>query len=291
MKKILLPIVALFFFSGLAYAEKTPEIEETGLHGEHDAIEKPEEHEAHHFCEHVAPEYGLNLIDLFDYKQNNEKEIEKCIETVEEHGVLVMPGGMAHDGNPVSKTEVDAGIIDKESPKYKPEIHRPHIVGPPYLAAIINFLLLVWILVRNAKKPLQDFLNSRYDSIKTELEASTKRFDAAKARLAEYEERLRNMEDEKKKLIQSYETQAQRDVDELKKDLGRHLDKIKKDAERDVENAILIAEKSIRREAVEAAISMAENVLTKELTQEDRQRLTDQFITRVNTHKNQRGNA
>lgn len=286
MKKLLLPIAALFLFAGVSYAEKTPE-GEAHEGGEH----KVEPHEAHHFCEHVAPEYHVNFVDLFGYKHHNEEEIEECIKSVEEFGSLVMPGEMAHDGNPVKKPEVDAALIDKESPKYNDKIHRPSISGPPYLAALINFMVLLWILVRFAKKPLQEYLSSRYDTIKSALEESTKRFDEAQARLAEYEQRLKNMESEKNALMQQYEEQAQRDVVKLKEDATRHLTKIQADSKRELENALLTAEKSIRREAVEAAISMAENILTKELNQEDRQRLTDQFITRVNTPKNLRGNA
>jgi F-type H+-transporting ATPase subunit b len=285
MKKILFPLATLFLFSGVSYAEKTPEGDA------HEGVHAVEPHEAHHFCEHVAPEYHINWLDFFGYKHHNEEEIEKCIESVEEFGTLVMPGQMANDGNPVKKPEVDAGLIEKGNPKYTAKIYRPQISGPPYLAALFNFLVLIWILVRFAKKPLQDFLHSRYDTIKNALEESTKRFDEAQARLAEYEQRLKNMESEKNALMQQYEEQAQRDVIKLKEDAARHLVKIQADSKREIENALLTAEKSIRREAVEAAISMAESILTKELNQEDRRRLTDQFITRVNTQKNLRGNA
>ena len=259
----------------------------------HEGAHQVEPHEAHHFCEHVAPEYHINWIDLFGYKHHNHEEVEKCIKSVEEFGSLVMPGEIAHDGNPVKKPEVDAALIDNspDNPKYNAKIYRPKIAGPPYIAALINFFILLFILVHFAKKPLQAFLNSRYDTIKSALEESTKRNDEAQARLAEYEQRLKNMESEKAALMQQYEEQAQRDVNKLKEDVSRQLAKIQTDSKRELENALLTAEKSIRREAVEAAISMAENILTKELNHEDRQRLTDQFITRVNTQNNLRGNA
>jgi F-type H+-transporting ATPase subunit b len=289
MKKILLPIAALFLFVGVSDAKKSipnnaPDNAPEGAH-------QVEPHEAHHFCEHVAPEYHINWIDLFGYKHHNHEEVEKCIKSVEEFGSLVLPGQVANDGNLVKKPEVDAGLIEKGNAKYNAKIYRPKISGPPYLAALFNFLVLIWILVRFAKKPLQDFLHNRYDTIKNALEESTKRFDEAQARLAEYEQRLKNMENEKSALMRQYEEQAQQEVTKLKEDAARHLAKIQIDSKRELENALLTAEKSIRREAVEAAISMAESILTKELNQDDRQRLTDQFISRVNTQKNLRGNA
>jgi F-type H+-transporting ATPase subunit b len=286
MKKLLLAISLLLSFTALA--EPVP----TGHTAETHVIEP---HEADHFCHYVAPVYKINWIDLFHYKHDNHVQMEKCVESVMAHGVLVVPNAgkasVAHDGNVVVKPGIDAAIIDKESPKYKKEIYRPVIVGPPYIAALANFFLLIFILVRFAKKPLQEFLHGRYDTIKKELEESTRRFTEAQARLAEYELRLKNMEDSRKALMQQYEEQAQREVLKIKEDSGKAIDKIRSDTKREIENALLTAEKTIRREAVEAAISTAESILTKELNPEDRQRLNDQFISRVNTHKSLRGNA
>jgi F-type H+-transporting ATPase subunit b len=298
MKKLLLTLSLLFSFAALA--ETTPA--ETHV---------LEPHEADHFCHYVAPEYKINWIDLFHYKHDNHVQMEKCIESVfkldeelsntdKKISVLVTPGHEAHDGNKVVKPEVHAGIIDEESDIYKAiyadksiqtKIHRPVVVGPPYIAALANFFLLIFILVRFAKKPLQEFLHGRYDTIKKELEESTRRFTEAQARLAEYELRLKNMEDSRKALMQQYEEQAQREVQKIKEDSGKAIAKIRSDTKREIDNALLTAEKTIRREAVEAAISTAESILTKELNPEDRQRLNDQFISRVNTHKNLRGNA
>jgi F-type H+-transporting ATPase subunit b len=302
MKKLLLPLALVFSF--VASAETTPEGEHSG--GAH----KAERHEADHFCHHVAPNYQINWFDLFHYKHDNHVEMEKCMDSVlkldeELHnagkgGIVVAPGQEAHDGNKVVKPEINAGILDEESAIYssvykdgsiKTQIHRPKIVGPPYLFALVNFFVLLWVLIRFAKKPLQEFLHTRYDTIKQELEASTKRFTEAQARLAEYESRLKNMEDSRKALMQQYEEQAQREVQKLKEDAEKAIAKIKADTTREIENSLLNAEKTIRREAVEAAISTAESILTRELNQEDRQRLNDQFISRVNAHKNLRGNA
>ena len=142
MKKILVPIAALFLFAGVSYAEKTPEGEA------HEGAHVIEPNQAHHFCEHVAPEYHINWIDLFGYKHHNHEEVEKCIKSVEEFGSLVLPGQVANDGNPVKKPEVDAGLIEKGSEKYNAKIYRPKISGPPYIAALFNFLILIWIFER-----------------------------------------------------------------------------------------------------------------------------------------------
>jgi F-type H+-transporting ATPase subunit b len=212
--------------------------------GGHGAPAEGEGHGGGHHvtCESVAG-HKLNWVDFFGWKDFNKAE---C-----------------------AKWEADNS-------------YHPVQVGPPLVAAFINFAILLFLLVKFARQPLATFLSSRHETVKRELKESAKRWDEAQARLAEYEQKLRGMEAARKELIAQYEEQAQREVQRLQQDFERQISKIRTDAEREIQVAIGLAEKSLRREVVEAAISTAEGILRKEIRPEDRERLLEQFIARVN---------
>lgn len=248
--RITLVLLALFALSfSPAYAEAPPE----GGHAEGLVEGHGEGHEAgghHETCQSVAQHKGgyyLNWYDLFGWK---EKNAEEC-----------------------AKWEADKSYV-------------PQITGPPILAAFANFAILLFLLVKFGKKPLQNFLTARHETVKRELEETQRRWEEAQARLAEYEAKLKHIEEERQKLIEQYEEQLQREVEKIQRETEQQIGKLRKDAERQIQLSLKQAEKEIRREVVIAAINTAESILTQEIGQEDRQRLIEQFIQKVSATQN-----
>ena len=63
-------------------------------------------------------------------------------------------------------------------------------------AAAINFLILVYILVRMGKKPLQSFLVERRQTIEQEIAEASRLKKEAQEKHAEYEARLKALDKE-----------------------------------------------------------------------------------------------
>jgi F-type H+-transporting ATPase subunit b len=293
MKK-LASFALAFSLASAAYAkEAAPAAEAPGAAAGHAEDHNrtggaPTQEEAHHFCEHTAAHPRINWFNFsFDIqeeghaksasvKEYNEHEIEKCVESVLANGIVTEHHGERH---------VDAVLLDS------PKLHKPDLVGTPMIASIINFLILAFLLSRLARKPLAEFLNKRHDDIKKGLEESTKRFQEAQARLAEYEQKLRSMEETRRGLIADYEEQAKREVERVRQEAEKQIAKIRSDAEREVQVAVVTAERTLRREAAEAAIKTAESILAREIGPEDRSRLLEQFITKVSSSRSLGGAA
>lgn len=277
MRKQTLSALAFVLLSTPALAQEHNEAAPAAYGEGHGGAGAPTEAEAHHFCEHEAAQPELNLFSL-GYKHHNEEQLHKCVEWAVANTTVHGDGAHREIEHKFLEEAGKAGV-------------RPVLWGPPFAAALLNFAILAFLLVRLAKKPLSDMLGKRHDDIKKGLEESRKRFEEAQSRLAEYEQKLKSMEETRRSIEAQYEEQAKREVERTRQEAEKQIAKIRSDAEREIQTAIVYAEKALRREAAEAAISAAESILAREIGADDRRRLTEQFISKVSSSKQLGGAA
>lgn len=142
----------------------------------------------------------------------------------------------------------------------------------------LNFGIIVFVLLKYARRPIMDFLLSRREEVAQEIEkieekkeeANRKIQDALKM-LDESEVRFAKL---KERIIQEGETKKQKLIDEAQQESKILLEStIKK-----TENQLLDAKKAFQSELVDMAISLALQRLPDEITTEDNQRFTNQFL-------------
>src|SRR5205823_5173329 len=66
---------------------------------------------------------------------------------------------------------------------------------PPFLASVLNFGLLAFIVYRFGKKPLANALAARKRAMMQEIDNATRLRNEAEARLADYEDKLDNLDE------------------------------------------------------------------------------------------------
>jgi F-type H+-transporting ATPase subunit b len=147
----------------------------------------------------------------------------------------------------------------------------------------LNFGIIVFILVKYARTPIKNFLLSRRQEVAQEIETVEKKKEEANKKI---EDAVRMLDESavrfarvKERIIQEGETKKQKLIEDARQESKILLESAKKK----IENQLLEAKKAIKSELVDTAISLAMKRLPGEITTEDNQNFTNQFLTSANT--------
>ena len=142
----------------------------------------------------------------------------------------------------------------------------------------LNFGIIVFILVKYARTPIRDFLLSRREEVAREIEKieekkaeANKNIQDAARMLSESEIRFTKI---KERIIQEGEKSRQKIIEDAQQESKILLESTKKR----LANQLVDAKKTFQSELVDMAISLAMKRLPDEITTEDNQKFTDQFL-------------
>ena len=150
---------------------------------------------------------------------------------------------------------------------------------PPFIATFINFGILAAGYYLLGKKPIAAGLQARRDAIAKEIEEAQRMKREADRRAKTYQAKLDRLEDEvrlaREALVRAGEAERERIVAEAEAKAQR----MRKDAEFLVEQELKQMRQDLWREAVEAAVSSAAEMLKKRVTGADQERLAEAFLS------------
>jgi F0F1-type ATP synthase membrane subunit b/b' len=156
---------------------------------------------------------------------------------------------------------------------------------PPLLALLINFGLLVYIYYRFGKDPIAQGLKDRRDAIAKDIENAAMILDEAKTRAESYQSKLEQKDDDAEAartgLVQAGEGEKERII----KDADEKAVRLKKDALFIAEQELKQMQIDLVKETVERAISDAEMMLQKGVTQADQERLAEEYLSTLVSEK------
>ena len=154
-----------------------------------------------------------------------------------------------------------------------------------FIWTIVTFLGLLWALKKLAWGPLLEALETRQNAIRTSLD------DAARAKVE-----LEQLHVESAKILQQARvdaeaiiSQSRGDGDRLREEIRARArteaDHIVKNAERQIQLETSRALEQIRREAVDLSVMIASKIIQRNLSKEDNERLIDEALKQVETHR------
>jgi F-type H+-transporting ATPase subunit b len=150
-----------------------------------------------------------------------------------------------------------------------------------YMWKIINFGVLVFILVKFAKKPLQDFLRKRTELIEKTLNEAKEAKEAALKALQKAEESLKTKDAEVMAIVAAAKKAGEQERDRIIEESGKLKEKILEQAKTNIEYELKHAKESIKAEAVELAMELAEKKLKDKLTKAEQERLLDESLLNI----------
>lgn len=145
----------------------------------------------------------------------------------------------------------------------------------------INFIILAFVLVKFGRAPLMNFLRGKKEilareikqienekaELKGKIKETSKILDESEVRFAELKERIvRQGEKKKEAIIQTAQKQSKMMLE---------------DAKRRIDTYFMQAKNKFRAEMIDSAIDLAVERLPKEITAEDNEKLTIEYLTLV----------
>jgi F-type H+-transporting ATPase subunit b len=150
-----------------------------------------------------------------------------------------------------------------------------------YIYKIINFLILVIILFKFARKPLQNFLQKRTELIEKTLNEAKEAKEAALKALREAEERLKTKDAEIEAILAAAKRSGEQERDKIIEESGKLKEKILEQAKTNIDFELKHAKEAIKAEAVELAMELAEKKLKDKLTKEEQERLLEESLVKI----------
>jgi F-type H+-transporting ATPase subunit b len=146
----------------------------------------------------------------------------------------------------------------------------------------INFTLLVIILVIVLRKvPIKEFFASRIEGIKKELEDLKKQRSAAESKARDLESKLKAFEGERKEILAQYRADGLAEKERILAEARDRAKQILEQAEMSIQYELQTAKEKLKDEVVAVAAQRAEEIIAREMTDRDQDRLVNEFIEKL----------
>lgn len=150
-----------------------------------------------------------------------------------------------------------------------------------FIYRVLNFGVTFGLLAYFVTKPIRKGLAGRREGIEKSLEQARAAREEAEAKFAEYDGKLNKAAAEIEEIYASIRREGEMEREKILANAREMAEKIKAEAEKAAANEISKARADLRREAAALAISIAEDLLKKNVTGQDQARLVDEYMQKV----------
>jgi len=150
-----------------------------------------------------------------------------------------------------------------------------------YVWKIINFLILVILLFKFAKKPMQNFFQKRTELIEKTLNEAKEAKAASLKALQEVETRLKAKDAEVEAILAASRKAGEQEREAIIAESDRLKAKILEQAKTNIEFELKSAKEAIKAEAVELAMELAEKKLKEKITKEEQEKLLEDSLMKI----------
>jgi F-type H+-transporting ATPase subunit b len=149
---------------------------------------------------------------------------------------------------------------------------------PPFIAMVVNFGILAAGYYVFGRKPIAAALQNRRDSIAGEIEQAQKMKREAEARAKTYQAKLDRLEDELRTAREGLVRAGEAERDRIVADAEAKAERMREDASFLVEQELKQIRQDLWRDALDAAVTAAEQLLAQRVTSADHERLAEDYL-------------
>jgi F-type H+-transporting ATPase subunit b len=146
---------------------------------------------------------------------------------------------------------------------------------------VLNFGILAVVLFLILRKPVASALSSRIAGIKKELADLESQKEAAEKKLAEYSDKLSDLEKESEHIVADYIKQGNEAKARILKEAEASAEKLQAQARRNIEHEFDQAKKQLQAEVLEKSLAKAEELIKAKISTDDQNRLVDEYLDKV----------
>jgi F-type H+-transporting ATPase subunit b len=151
----------------------------------------------------------------------------------------------------------------------------------PFGALALNALILYFLLFKFGKKPIANALRQRKQSIMKGMEDAARMKAQAEARLAEYEQKLRDIDQEVERIRREMKEAGEAERARILAEAKERRARMERDARTLIEQELKAAREALLRDTVRAAVKSAEVTLLAKIGDADQLRLADEYLGAV----------
>lgn len=155
------------------------------------------------------------------------------------------------------------------------------IVPWTFLAQIANLFIQVLLIKRFLFKPVNEILKKGKELADAEIQKAVKAKEEALAIKAEYEQNMQEAKNKANDILMTAQKTAAIQSEEMLKDASAQATAIKAKAEKDIAQEKRKAVNDIRSEIGDMAVEIAGKVIEREISEEDHEKLINDFISNV----------
>jgi F-type H+-transporting ATPase subunit b len=152
--------------------------------------------------------------------------------------------------------------------------------------SVLNFALILGVIFYFARKPVAEYLEQRRQGIQRSLEDSAKLLADAEAKLQDWNDRTGRLDAELAGIRETSRRIAEEEREEILAQARANAERIQNDARVAIDQELLRARRTLAEEAGELAIDLAAKLIADQVTDDDQQRLFDEFLSKVEAGAN-----
>lgn len=143
---------------------------------------------------------------------------------------------------------------------------------------IFNFLVFLSILTFVLRKPVKEFWLSRAHQIGFEREEATRLRQEASRRHDEMKKKMAGIEGEIRDLIRSLEAEGEFEKKRMMEETERLARRLREDTERIAAQEVKKAIQTLKVQAVELAVELADRLLRENVNRGDQKRMVERYL-------------
>ena len=152
------------------------------------------------------------------------------------------------------------------------------------LYRFINFALLIIILFWAVRKAgIKGFFTARSEEIRQKLDDLRRGKEYAEAKYQELEKRLREFEGNRQGIIEQFKAEGLAEKERIIAEAEERVKQILEQAELTIQREMESARDRLKQEVVSLAAQKSKEILAREMTDKDQDRLVEEFIERLGT--------
>ncbi len=149
--------------------------------------------------------------------------------------------------------------------------------------AFVNFGIWLALLAFMLRKPLADFLVARRAAIVEGMADARRQKEAAEAKFQQYSDRIDNLDSELDRIRDDMKRAGMEERDRIVEEASKKAERMRADARFLIDQQMKQLRQDLTREAIEAAIGAAREILEKGTTVADQERLARDYLSGIKT--------
>jgi len=144
-----------------------------------------------------------------------------------------------------------------------------------------NLMVIISVLVYFLRKPIGNFFARRSADIQRRIREAEQARDEAQVRLADIQARLEKLDAEVEEIRRQAEADAQAERQKILAQTEQDVEKMRQRARNEIENLKMQTIRELREYTATRVVELAGDVLRRELTAEDEERLFNTFLEKM----------